>query len=635
MAFGTTGRILWVDLTQGTTRAETLDETTYRLYPGGKALGAYLLLRHLPSHVDPLGPDNILVLASGLLTGAPFSTATRFSAIARSPLTGTYGESEAAGFWGPELKMAGWEAIVLTGRAPQPVWLHIRDDQVEIRDATHLWGREPLEVQTAIRAESGDKVTRVLQIGIGGENLVRYAAITNDLRHYNGRNGMGAVMGSKQVKAIAVRGSGKWIQYAHDAQPVIELGRRLAKGVKEHPQSWDLQEKGTPGITSALNAAGILPTRNFRQGAFEGVDNIKWEAYERELLTARKSCYACAVRCKREVRVDNRYQVSDQYGGPEYEAVSGFGSNCGIDDLQAIAKANELCNRYTLDAISTASVVAFAMECFEHGLIGLADTDGVDLRFGNAEAMLQMVDMIARRRGIGNLLAEGVRHAAQAMGGDARSFAMHVKGQELPMHDPRGKFGVGLGYAVSENGADHLTSAHDPTLAHPESVSFKGAMPLGITTALPPRDSSRQKTANYAILENWNSAEKVIGLCFFGPAPRSYIQVEDVVRAVNAATGWGWDVRDILAVGERATNLARLFNAREGFGRADDRLPDRLFSPLENGALEGVALSRKDFERALTDLYEVKGWDPATGLPTPPKLNELAIGWAAGAADAA
>lgn len=632
MAFGTTGRILWVDLTQGTTYVETLDEATYRLYPGGKALGAYLLLRHLPANVDPLGPDNILVLASGLLTGAPFSTATRFSAIARSPLTGTYGESEAAGFWGPELKMAGWEAIVLTGRAPQPVWIHIRDDKVEIRDATHLWGREPLEVQTAIRAETGDKVTRVLQIGIGGENLVRYAAITNDLRHYNGRNGMGAVMGSKLVKAIAVRGSGKWIQYAHDAQPVVELGRRLAKGVKEHPQSWDLQEKGTPGITSALNAAGILPTRNFHQGAFEGVDNIKWEAYEKELLTARKSCYACAVRCKREVKVDDRYQVSDQYGGPEYEAVSGFGSNCGVDDLQAIAKANELCNRYTLDAISTASVVAFAMECFEHGLIGLDDTDGVDLRFGHAEAMLQMVDMIAQRRGIGNLLAEGVKRAAQAIGGDAHFFAMHVKGQELPMHDPRGKFGVGLGYAVSENGADHLVAAHDPTLANAESVSFKGAMPLGIRVALPPRDSSRQKVVNYTIAENWNSAEKVIGLCFFGPAPRSYIQVEDVVMAVNAATGWGWGVNDILAVGERATNLARLFNAREGFGRADDRLPDRLFTPLENGALQGVALSRDDFERALTDVYEVKGWDTATGVPTPQKLDDLGIGWAGEAA---
>lgn len=629
MAFGTTGRILWVDLTHGTIRVETLDEDTYRLYPGGKALGAYLLLRHLPANVDPLGPDNVLVLASGLLTGAPFSTATRFSAIARSPLTGTYGESEAAGFWGPELKMAGWEAIVLTGRAPQPVWIDVRDDKVEIRDATHLWGREPLEVQTAIRAETGDKITRVLQIGIGGENLVRYASITNDLRHYNGRNGMGAVMGSKLVKAVAVRGSGKWIQYARDPQPVIELGRRLAKSVKEHPQSWDLQEKGTPGITAALNAAGILPTRNFRQGAFEGVDRIKWEAYEGELLTARKSCYACAVRCKREVKVEDRYQVSDQYGGPEYEAVSGFGSNCGVDDLQAIAKANELCNRHTLDAISTASVVAFAMECFEHGLIGLDDTDGVDLRFGNAGAMLQMVDMIAHRRGIGNLLAEGVKRAAEVIGGDAPYFALHVKGQELPMHDPRGKFGVGLGYAVSENGADHLVAAHDPTVANPESVSFKGAMPLGITTALPPRDTSRQKAANYAVLENWNSAEKVIGLCFFGPAPRSYIQVEDVVTAVNAATGWDWEVKDILAVGERATNLARLFNTREGFSRTDDRLPDRLFTPLENGALQGVAIAREDFERALSNLYEVKGWNPTTGLPTLPKLEELAIDWAA------
>lgn len=626
---GFSGNILYVDLTTGNLHTETISEADYRLYPGGRGLAAYLLLRHLPRGADPLGPDNALVLATGLLTGAPFSTATRFTAAARSPLTGAYGESEAGGFWGPELKMAGWEAIVVTGQAPSPVYLSIRNDRAELRDATHLWGREPEEAQAIIRAELDDKLTRVLQIGPGGENRVRFAALTNDLRHFNGRTGMGAVMGAKHLKAVAVRGSGKYLGLAHDPETIADAGRRLAKRVKEHPQSWELQEKGTPGLTSGLNAGGILPTHNFRRGAFEGVDNIAWAAYEREILTARRSCYACAVRCKREVGVNDRYEVSNAYGGPEYEAVAGFGSNCMIDDLQAVAKANELCNRYTLDAISTSATVAFAMECYEHGLIGPEDTGGLELRFGNADAMLRCVELIAHREGIGNLLAEGSRRAAEVIGGDSPLFAIQVKGQELPMHDPRGKVAVGLGYAVSETGADHLVAFHDPILVNPESVGYKGAQPLGITEPMPARELSRRKAAAYAIFENWSSLERTIGLCYFGPAPRSFIQVDEVVAAVRAATGWDVTVADLLQIGERATNLARIFNVREGFSRADDTLPPRLFDPLEGGPLTGVAYPRDDFEAALTALYEIKGWDPETTMPSREKLRELGIEWAA------
>jgi len=260
---------------------------------------------------------------------------------------------------------------------------------------------------------------------------------------------MGAVMGSKRLKAIAVRGHQRVLEGAFDSKKVSELGKGLARIVKTHPQSWDLYDKGTLGLVAGLNAGGILPTRNFLEGAFEQVDQIKWDVYEKELLTARGSCYACSVRCKREVALDDRYQISPAYGGPEYETVAGFTSNCGIDDLQAAAKANELCNRYTLDSISTSATVAFAMECFEHDLIGLEETGGIELRFGNADAMLQMVEMIAHRQGFGNLLAEGSEHAANIIGGEARYFAMHVKGQELAMHEPRGKVNVGLGYAVS------------------------------------------------------------------------------------------------------------------------------------------------------------------------------------------
>jgi len=626
MTYGTTAKILRVDLTTGSIEVEELSEEFYRLYPGGKSLAGYVLLNEMPANTEPFSPENVLVMANGLLTGAPVSTATRYVVSARSPLTMGYGESEAGGFWGPELKMAGFEAIIIKGRSPEPVYLWIQDGEAELRDATHIWGQQTGPAQAAIRSELGDEKVKVLQIGPAGEKLVRFAGITNNLRHFNGRNGMGAVMGSKNLRAVAVRGRQRYKTLAHDPDTLKKLGSKLAKAVKESPQSWALQERGTPGIVEPLNAAGILPTRNFRQGAFELVDEIKWEAYEENLLTARGTCYACAIRCKREVNVNGRESI---YGGPEYETLGVFGPNCGVGDLQVIAKANELCNAYMLDSISTGATISFAMECFEHGLIGLADTDGLDLRFGNAEAMLIMIERIANRQGFGDLLAEGSFRAAQKIGGDAIFFAMQVKGQELPMHDPRGKYNVGMGYAISEIGADHLVVAHDQALANEDAISFKNARPLGITVAQPPRSLSDEKMKHFYILEKLTSLEKVVGYCFFGPAPRSYIHLDDVLLSINAATGWDLTMEDILQIGERATNLARVFNAREGFTRQDDTLPERLYQKLENGALEGESMPRDEFEQALTVLYGLKGWSPDTGMPTRSRLEELSLGWAA------
>jgi aldehyde:ferredoxin oxidoreductase len=437
---------------------------------------------------------------------------------------------------------------------------------------------------------------------------------------------MGAVMGSKNLRAIAVRGRTRYQELARDPKALVALGRKLAQRVKENPQSWSLQDRGTPGLVEPLHVSGILPTRNFLQGAFENVDKIKWEVYEEELLTARRSCYACAIRCKREVRVDGEPSV---YGGPEYESVGSLGSNCAVGDIHAIAKANDLCNAYMLDSISTGMAISFAMECFEHGLLTLEDTDGLDLRFGNAEAMVTMVERIALRKGLGDVLAEGVMRAAEKIGGDAHHFAVHVKGQELPMHDPRGKYNVGMGYAVSEIGADHLLVAHDTMLANPDALPFKNARPFGITEAQPARSLNDEKMRQFYILEKVTSLEKVIGYCFFGPAPRSFILSEEVVESVNAATDWNITLEDLLVIGERATNMARVFNAREGFTRKDDALPERLFTPLGNGALKGEVFPRDEFESALTVLYNLKGWDPETGIPTRERLEALSLGWAA------
>ena len=405
MSYGSTAKILRVDLTTGKIEIEELAEAFYRLYPGGKALAGYFLLNEMPAHTDPFAPENVLVIANGLLTGSPVSTATRYVVAARSPLTGGYGESEAGGFWGPELKMAGFEAIIIKGKSAEPVYLWIQDGKAELRSAKHLWGKTPLDVQTDIRSELGDDKIRVLQIGPAGENLVRYACITNDLRHFNGRNGMGAVMGSKNLRAVAVRGHQRYLSLAHDAPALQALGKRLSQEAEKHPLSWDLQQRGTPGLVEPLNvgrhpAHAQLPPGSVRRRGRAS----SGKPTRSELLTARRSCYACAVRCKREVAVEGKVS---EYGGPEYETVAVFGSDCGVDDIQAVAKANELCNEYLLDSISTGATIAFAMECFEHGLIGLKDTDGIDLRFGNAEAMLAMIGRIARREGIGRSAGGG------------------------------------------------------------------------------------------------------------------------------------------------------------------------------------------------------------------------------------
>jgi aldehyde:ferredoxin oxidoreductase len=423
-----------------------------------------------------------------------------------------------------------------------------------------------------------------------------------------------------------VRGSGRFDDVAYDQGGLRELARKLARQVRDNPLSWDLQQRGTPGIVEPLNDSGMLPTRNFRQGAFEKVDDIKWETYESELLVGRRTCYACAVRCKREVQVDGE---NSKYGGPEYETVAVFSSNCGISDLQVIAKANELCNAYMLDSISTGGTIAFAMECFENGLIGLDDTDGIDLRFGDGDALLAMIEKIARREGFGDLLAEGSKRAAEKIGKGALAYAQQVKGQEMAMHEPRGKYNVGMGYAISEIGADHLIVTHDTMLTNPDSMPSKNAKFLGIEAALPAKSFGEEKMRQYFILENWNSFENVVGYCFFGPAPRGFIHPEDVLASINLATGWDLTIADLLEIGERAINMYRLFNVREGFSSKEDQLPERIHQPLENGALEGQFIDREAFLEARAQLYAIKGWDREGGIPTRERLESLSLGWAA------
>ncbi|HBY97926.1 MAG TPA: aldehyde ferredoxin oxidoreductase, partial [Chloroflexi bacterium] len=419
MPYGYHGKILRVNLTTGELAIETPDESFYREYMGGSALGLYYLLKEMPAGVDTLGPDNVIVVSLSVLTGAPISGQSRMTINAKSPLTGAIGDSQSGGFWPAEMKRAGFDAIIIKGASASPVYLWLHDGEAELRDATHLWGRVTGEAEALIREELSDPKIEVAQIGPAGENLVRFAAVINMSNRANGRTGMGAVMGAKQLKAIAVRGREvPSIAHPDRLKALHKLGM---PNYKSNPDVNGLGEYGTAGSVLPQQWAGGLPTRNYAIGVFDGAEAISGERMADTILIKRDTCYACIVRCKRVVEVDTHpatdgeRQVTDHkyvertYGGPEYETLATFGAYCGIDDLAAIAKANELCNAYGMDTISCGATVAFAFECFERGIITTTDTGGLELTWGNAAAMVELTRQIAHREGLGAVLAEGSR----------------------------------------------------------------------------------------------------------------------------------------------------------------------------------------------------------------------------------
>lgn len=616
--FGCNNRILRVNLTTGKAVTESPGETYYRRYLGGRNLIAEHLLREVPAGADPLGPENKLIFATGPITGAKVSGSGRSSVGAKSPLTEGYGDAEAGGFWGAELKQAGFDAIIVEGEADSPVYLWIKDGQVEVRPADHLWGQETLPVQEAIQQEVGEHGARVAQIGRAGERLVRLACVVNDLTHFYGRCGIGAVMGSKNLRAIAVRGTKK----PEVADP--EGVKRLVRWMTENDQdrNAEFRDTGTSGGVDTLHEEGGLPTRNFQKGQFEGHEKISGQTMRDTILVNRGTCYACVIRCKRAVQVtEGPYICHPVYGGPEYETVASLGSACGVDDLKAIAHGNELCNLYGLDTIETGMAIAFAMECFERGILNQADADGLDLRFGNAASMVAMIHAIANRSGLGELLGEGVMRAAEEIGCGAERYAMHVKGQELPMHEPRWKQGMGLGYAVSPTGADHLHNMHDSMFNKVNRTFREKAWPLGILEPLKTTDLSPAKVRLLYYVSNWSHLYNSLGMCQF--MPYNPARITDLARAV---TGWNVTEWDLAKTAERGIQMTRVFNVREGFGPEEDRLPERFFEPFTDGPLAGVAVRRDEFQRALEVYYQMLGWD-AEGVPTPGRLYELGLDW--------
>jgi len=617
MATGYCGKLLYVDLTKRTTRVEEPSEDFYRMYHGGWGFVAHELLKRAPKGIDPFAPENPLIIATGVASGTPIPGSGRHAVGAKSPLTGAFGEADVGGFWSAELKRAGFDAIVISGRSEEPVYLWIKDGVAEIRDAGHLWGKETAEVQKAIRAEHADDRIRVLQCGIAGENLVRFACVISDVNRAAGRTGLGAVMGAKRLRAVAVRGTG----VVEVADP--EGAKEIVDYVLGLRDRWlGLHEDGTGGGIVQMDEVGRLPTRNFREGKFEGAGKIAGTTMTERFLIGRDTCHACPIACKRVVEVDGEYKADPTYGGPEYESLASLGSICGIDNLEAVIYANQLCNAYGLDTISTGVTIGWAMESFERGLLTIEETGGLELRFGDHRVMTRLVEQIARREGLGDLLAEGSLRAARRVGRGTERYAIQAKGQEYPMHDPRWQFGLGVGYVTSPTGADHMHNFHDSGV---ESEAGAARMkPFGIftgpleRTTLPAVKPVLAATAIRARVLN-----NCVGLCMFLP-----YRLENFREIVHAVTGWDVSDLELLRVGERALAMARLYNAREGFTPADDALHPRFTEPLMLAGVEGASISEEEMREAVDLYYELQGWDKKTGAPTRAKLLELSLDWA-------
>ncbi len=639
MPNGYNGKILHVNLTTGEFTVEEPGEAFYRKYMGGSALNMHYLLKQLPAGVDPLGPDNILALSVGVTTGAPISGQSRMTATAKSPLTAAIGDAQCGGFFPAEMKFAGFDAFIITGQAPRPVYLWVNDGQVELRDAGHLWGKVTGEVEAIIKAELGDNRIEVAQAGPAAEKGVLFSAIVNLSNRTNGRTGMGAVMASKNLKAVAVRGkAGKQQFNIANPEALKELARH---GAKIFPDSdvVGLGKYGTAGGTGSMQAAGMLPSYNFNSGVFEEWEKIdgttmydtilRGAAEEKQLLRGRDTCYGCTIRCKRVVEIkDGPYPVDPLYGGPEYETTATFGNYCGVSDLEAVAKANEICNKYGMDTISCGATIAWAMECFENDQLTLEDTGGLALNFGNAEAMVKLAEMIANRADFGDILAGGSERAARQIGRGTEAYLITCHKQEAPAHMPQLKRSLAVIYATNPFGADHQSSEHDGTyegnaVSYPERMALLDLSEAQPKLSLGPEKIrfARRTQYLYSLMDSINVCQFVYGPSWHLYGPQ---ELRDMIEHV---TGWDVSLDELLQVGERRLNMLRAFNAREGIGREHDKLPEKMFKKaLKGGPTDGIKLDKLEYEASLDEYFRQNGWDVETGIPTRAKLESLGLG---------
>ncbi len=616
---GMSCKILRVDLSTGKTSLEERDERYYRKWLGGSGLITQILLTEVPPGADALGPENKLVFALSPVTGTPVYATGRNGVGGKSPLSGGIALCQVGEYWGAELKKAGYDVIIVEGQAEKPVYLHISDGEVTIRDAGALWGLQIKETQAAIREELGDRRVRVAMIGPGGENLVPYACIMNGPFDAAGRGGMGAVMGSKKLKAIAVRGTGRPAVFDREGVKAIDAWL-TQKHWKEFWLQQVLPEYGTGGPEmEGMEAIGHLPVHNWRGAPFsEGIKNLHGGALKERMGLSQEGCFGCPLRCKKRLHSEAPYFVDEEYGGPEYEAMCGLGTNLEVDDPEAMVKANELCNAYALDAISCSTTIAFAMECFEKGLLTLEDTGGLELSFGNGPALVKCVELIGRREGIGDLLAEGSARVAAKIGRGAEALSVEVKGVHPGMHEPRLNPAFALGFMVNPNGADHCANVHDDLFASEQGMQ-DFAM-LGFYDTVPFEDIGPRKVALFKVGHIREFLNDCLLTCHLAYVGVTYNTPADILRAV---AGWDVSVAELIRTGERILTAARLFNIQQGLDADDDVLPPRFFEDKTEGPFV-AGLDREKMERAKKYYYTLMGWDE-NGVPTPERVDELYI----------
>jgi aldehyde:ferredoxin oxidoreductase len=593
--------ILKIDLRTGRTEEYRIPEQWERNFLGGASLAARILYSSLTRELDPLSPEAPLLFMTGPMTGTSGPTTGRFVVSGKGPATGLWAESNIGGFWGPELRAAGYDGLWITGRASGPVYLWLNGGQLEVRDAAHLWGQNTYTTQEKVKEEVGEKAARVCTIGRAGERGVFFASIMCDHGRMAGRTGLGAVMGAKNLKAIAVQGRNPIPVF--DLEAYAQMRSESNRILKQDNEAKVLRELGTAGAANYSEYMGALPAKYYTQGAFEKVDNVSGARMTETILTGRSACQGCVIACGRVVKLGDRAKRK----GPEYETIAGFGPNLLNDRLEAIVDLGELCDRYGMDTISCANTIGLAFHLFEKGVITEQDTGGIVLSWGDVDAIEQLVNLIGRREGMGDLLAQGARRFAAHFGVEAE--AVQVNGLEVAYHDPRGVSGMALSYATSPRGACHNQSDYffvDWGHTH-ES--------LGITYF--DRHAQAEKAANVARHQDWRTVFNSIVMCIFANT-----EPEMQVKLINAACGLEWTVEDMMKCGERGWNLKRAINNRMGLTATNDRLPKALLEPFPDGGSAGYV---PDIEGMLFAYYQARGWEEETGKPTREKLRELEL----------
>jgi aldehyde:ferredoxin oxidoreductase len=614
------GRLLVVDLGSRSAQTLPLDSSYCRLFLGGVGLATRLLWDYSSPGVDPLSPENPMVFATGPLTGTMMPAASKYAIATKSPLTGFIGDSLSSSGWPLALKRAGYDAMVVLGAATEPTYLFIDDERVYFRRAGAIWGGECWETEQRIRQELGDDGVQVASIGVAGERLVRYACVANGYGRQAGRTGPGAVMGSKKLKAIAVRGT-RTVEVADAAilrDGCVDLYQRTQGAATEKYRTL-----GTAGNVLVLNALAALPTRNFRQSTFEGAERVSGEWFHQRHLSKVVACAGCSIGCDHIYRISDGPHAGNQVA-MDYESLYALGPLCGVDDANAILRASELCDQYGTDTMSTGVSIAWAMECFERGLISREMAEGLDLRFGNGDALVTMVERIGKRQGLGRLLGEGVKRAAAEIGGGSERFAMQVKGLEMPGYEPRSLKTLALGLAVGTRGACHNRSA-----AYEVDLSAKVDRLSGERG----RGSLAMAQEDFAATLDSLGVCKFLRKCF----DAFYAETSALFRA---GTGLEMTTEELQKVGERVSNLKKAYNVREGWKPQDDWLPDRLFDePLPTGIAKGTVLTREELREMIQGYYEARGWTPDGQIPASKLaqlgLGDLAAGDEKGATDAA